>query len=160
MVRTHEACGVGGIGPDLSIDLDQTLHNNRENLLSSQGVFQPVSEENGEGQGFTEFVRTGGGTGGLCNASIQFQLEHCALHAVQINAIDAHKFRSTCRASMRKERQGVSSAFWVLEPRERTGVCERNVETVEQRFSRSYGWRVIHRTPAASILSEVLQREI
>ena len=69
MVRTHEACGVGGIGPDLSIDLDQTLHNNRENLLAGQRIFQTVAEKDCERQRFSQFVRTRRWAGSLADVA-------------------------------------------------------------------------------------------
>ena len=63
--RTHEAGGVGGVSPDLAIDLDQALHDNRGHLLAGQSIFETVAEEDGEGKAFAELVGTGRGAGGL-----------------------------------------------------------------------------------------------
>lgn len=60
MVLTLETSRVCNIGPDLSVNLNQTLIDNRSNLPSRQGVLQPVAEEDGEREGFTEFVGTRG----------------------------------------------------------------------------------------------------
>ena len=64
-MRTHEASGVGRVGPDLAIDLDQALHDNREDLLAGQGIFQPVTEEDGKRKAFPELVGTRGGARSL-----------------------------------------------------------------------------------------------
>ena len=63
---------VCGIGPNLSVDLDQALRNNGSNLAASQGILKPVAEEDGEGEGFTELVGTRRGTGGLYKAKSRF----------------------------------------------------------------------------------------
>lgn len=72
---THEARGVGGVSPDLAIDLDQALLDNRSDLLASERVLQPVTEEDREGEGFAELVGTGGGTGSLQDGELR--LEGC-----------------------------------------------------------------------------------
>ncbi|MDN8904694.1 hypothetical protein Q0O86_14030, partial [Staphylococcus aureus] len=51
--RTHETGRVGLVGSDLSIALDESLLNDRGNLLSGKGVLQSVSEEDGEGEGLS-----------------------------------------------------------------------------------------------------------
>ncbi len=65
---THEARGVGRVSPDLAVDLDQALHDNRRNLTASQSILEAVAEEDREGEGFTELVGTGGRAGGLDDA--------------------------------------------------------------------------------------------
>ena len=70
---THEARGVGRVGPDLGVDLDQALHDNRQNLLAGQSILEAVAEEDGEGEGFTELVGTGGRAGGLRTSILAFR---------------------------------------------------------------------------------------
>ena len=67
----HEASGVGRVSPDLAIDLDQALHDNRRDLLARKSILEAVAEENGEGKGFTELVGTGGGAGSLLTEQLQ-----------------------------------------------------------------------------------------
>jgi len=54
----HEASGIGGIGPDFPIDLDQALVDDCNDLTSSQSILQPVAEEDRKGKGFTKLVGT------------------------------------------------------------------------------------------------------
>lgn len=63
--RTLEASGVGGVGPDLGVNLDKALHDNREDLLAGQRIFEAVTEEDGEGEGFPQLVWAGRGAGCL-----------------------------------------------------------------------------------------------
>ena len=55
-LRTHEASGVGGVGPDLAIDLDQALHDNRQDFLAGQGILQPVTKKDRERKRLPELV--------------------------------------------------------------------------------------------------------
>lgn len=64
---THEASGVGRVSSNFIVDLDQSLLDNSSNLASSQSVLQPVAEEDGKWERFTELVGTGGRTGSLSN---------------------------------------------------------------------------------------------
>jgi hypothetical protein len=48
--RTHETCRKRIISADLAVHLDQALLNNRGNFAASQGILQPVAEENGKGE--------------------------------------------------------------------------------------------------------------
>jgi len=57
----HEAGGVGGIGADLAIDLDEALHHDHGDLLASDSILQSVSEEDNQRQAVASLVRTGGG---------------------------------------------------------------------------------------------------
>ena len=61
----HETGGVSLVGPDLAIDLDGPLGHDGGNLTTGQGVLETVSEEDGEGERFTELVRTGRRSGSL-----------------------------------------------------------------------------------------------
>jgi len=63
-----ETGGVGGVGTDLSVDLDQTLGNDSSNLTSSQRVLQSVAEEDVKGQTFAKLVRTRGWAGSVSSA--------------------------------------------------------------------------------------------
>lgn len=67
-LRTLESSRVGLISPDLSIDLDQALLDNSSDFPAGERIFQPVTEEDGKGETFPEFVGTGGGTGGLSSS--------------------------------------------------------------------------------------------
>lgn len=42
----HETSGVGGVGADLAVDLDQTLHHDGLDLATVQGVLETVNERN------------------------------------------------------------------------------------------------------------------
>lgn len=83
----HETSGEGGVGADLAVDLDQTLHHDGLDLTTVESVLQtirelvpvirntsdteyasgvqivPVADEDNQGQAVTELVRTGGGLG-------------------------------------------------------------------------------------------------
>lgn len=83
----HETSGEGGVGADLAVNLDQTLHHDGLDLTTVESVLQtirtlvpvitnmsdieyasgvqivPVADEDNQGQAVTELVRTGGGLG-------------------------------------------------------------------------------------------------
>lgn len=42
----HESSGVGGVGADLAVDLDQTLHHDGLDLATVQGVLETINERN------------------------------------------------------------------------------------------------------------------
>lgn len=42
----HESSGVGGVGADLAVNLDQTLHHDGLDLATVQGVLETVNERN------------------------------------------------------------------------------------------------------------------
>ena len=69
--RTHEASRVGLVGSDLSVDLDESLLNDRGDLSSSESVLQSVSEEDGEGERLSQLVRTGRRSGSLSVSSLR-----------------------------------------------------------------------------------------
>lgn len=58
---THEACGVGDVGADLAVNLDESLHADFLDLISSQSVLQPVPQEDDEGEALPQFVGASGG---------------------------------------------------------------------------------------------------
>lgn len=55
-----ETSGVIHISSDLAVNLDQTTHDNSQDFTTSQGVFQAVAEDEGQGQAFTQLVGTSG----------------------------------------------------------------------------------------------------
>ena len=69
-VLTHEACGVGRIGPDLVVDLDDALLDNDGDLTAGKGILETVAEEDGEREGLAQLVRTGRRTGSVSAAEL------------------------------------------------------------------------------------------
>jgi hypothetical protein len=61
----HESSGVGGIGTDLVVDLDETLHKDGLNLLTVESVLETVADQDDQRQALTELVGTGSGAGSL-----------------------------------------------------------------------------------------------
>lgn len=116
--RTHESSGEGLVGPDLSVDLDESLLNNSSNLLSGQGVLQSVSEEDGEGKGLSELVGTWRRSGCLRDVSVLLPLMcPCPSRGcVEKSSQNSRKYHRACPASMMKELRAFSSAFLVLVP--------------------------------------------
>jgi len=49
----HKSSGVSGVCPDLTIDFDESLVDDRDDFTTSQGILQTVTEEDGEGKGFS-----------------------------------------------------------------------------------------------------------
>jgi len=52
----HESSGVGGVGSDLSVDLDVSSQDDLLGFSSSESVLESVSQENGKGKAFSQFV--------------------------------------------------------------------------------------------------------
>lgn len=65
-----ETAWVGVVGADLAVDLDKTLGDNEGNLTAGQSVLELVAEEDREGKRFSEFVRTGRGSGSVGPAEL------------------------------------------------------------------------------------------
>ena len=61
----HEAGGVGDVGSDLAVDLDQALHEDGLGLAVVQGVLETVADEDDERKGIAGLVGTGRGLGGV-----------------------------------------------------------------------------------------------
>lgn len=61
----HEAGGVGHVGADLAVDLDQALHENRSGLTEVESILEAVADEHDQGHAVAELVRTGRGLGGV-----------------------------------------------------------------------------------------------
>jgi len=57
-----ETSGEGGVGSDLTVDLDVSLHKNDLGFTSVEGVLQSVSQQNVEGKTLSQFVGSSGGT--------------------------------------------------------------------------------------------------
>lgn len=56
----HEASWVGGIGADLSVDLDQALHDDGLGLASVKSILQAVTDEDDQWHAVAELVWTWG----------------------------------------------------------------------------------------------------
>lgn len=65
MALTHETSRIVGINANLSVHLNQALHDDFSNLTISQGILQSITQENNQRERFPEFVRTGGRPGGI-----------------------------------------------------------------------------------------------
>ena len=61
----HEASGEVGVGADLAVDLDETLHHDVGDLTAGERVFQTVAEEEHEREALTELVGASGCAGGV-----------------------------------------------------------------------------------------------
>lgn len=62
---THKTSRIIRIGANLSINLDQALHYDLSNLAISQGILQPITEEDNQRERFPEFVWTSRWPGGI-----------------------------------------------------------------------------------------------
>lgn len=56
---THESSGVVGVGADLAVNFDETLHDDLGHLRVRQGILEPVAEENDQGERLPQLVGTG-----------------------------------------------------------------------------------------------------
>ena len=61
----HEAGGVGHVGADLAVNLDQALHEDGLGLAVVEGVLEAVADEDNQRQAVAELVRTGRRLGGI-----------------------------------------------------------------------------------------------
>lgn len=59
----HEARGVGLVGADLAVHLDQALHQDGPRLAVVEGVLEAVADEDDEGHAVAELVGAGRGLG-------------------------------------------------------------------------------------------------
>lgn len=57
--HVHETGGVGGVGTDLAVDLDESLHDNRLGLARVKRILETVADEDDQGHAVAELVRTG-----------------------------------------------------------------------------------------------------
>jgi len=61
----HEAGGVGDIGADLAVNLDEALHEDGPRLAVVQGILKAVADEDNEGKALSLLVRAGRGLGSV-----------------------------------------------------------------------------------------------
>lgn len=61
----HEASGVGHVGADLAINLDETLHEDRSGLAVVERILEAIADEDDQGHALPELVRTGRRTGSI-----------------------------------------------------------------------------------------------
>jgi hypothetical protein len=56
--HTHEPSRVGLVSPDLAINQDMALHQDRNNLTVSQSILEPVPDDEDQGKALPGLVRT------------------------------------------------------------------------------------------------------
>ena len=66
----HVAGGVGHVGADLAIDLDEALHQDRLGLAVVERIFETVADEDDQGHAVAELVRTGRRLGSVSTAEL------------------------------------------------------------------------------------------
>lgn len=69
----HQSSRESRVGAHFAVDLDKTLHKDRLDFASIEGVLQTISEEDDEGQRIAELVRTGRSLGGVCTLNTPSQ---------------------------------------------------------------------------------------
>jgi len=57
----HETGGIGHVGADLAVDLNQALHKNGLGLAVIERIFESIAHENNEWHAVAELMRTGRG---------------------------------------------------------------------------------------------------
>lgn len=76
----HEPSGVGDVGADLAVDLDEALHHDGLGLTAVEGILQPVADEDDERHAVAKLVGTGRrlgsvGTGQLVQEPVRRRAE-------------------------------------------------------------------------------------
>jgi hypothetical protein len=66
----HETGRIGRVGAHFSIDFNEALVHDCDDLAPGQSILEPVSEKNRKGKGFAESVRTGGWAGSVGAAQL------------------------------------------------------------------------------------------
>ena len=61
----HEAGGVGDVGADLAVDLDEALHHDGLGLAVVERILEAVADEDDQGHAVAELVRTSRGAGSI-----------------------------------------------------------------------------------------------
>ena len=56
--HTHKASRISNVSPDLSINLDESLHDNRLGFLVGEGISQTVADKDNQRKTFAGLVRT------------------------------------------------------------------------------------------------------
>lgn len=62
---THKTSRIVGINANLSIHLNQALHDDLSNFAISQGILQSITQKDNQRKWFPKFVRTRGRSGGV-----------------------------------------------------------------------------------------------
>jgi hypothetical protein len=132
----HEAGREDRISTDLTVNSNETLHQDQGNLTAGQGVLESVAEKDHQGQALTELVGSRAGTRSLYiythtlrqsrnqqNGSVELNhqykhgpsplanqrnkiFQHRAHSSALTKRIAVQRLRSTCRASSAEERSG------------------------------------------------------
>mmetsp|Transcript_12909 Transcript_12909/g.35173 ORF Transcript_12909/g.35173 Transcript_12909/m.35173 type:complete len:201 (-) Transcript_12909:114-716(-) len=76
----HEASGVGGVGADLAIHLDQALLQDLHDLLVGEGVLETVPQHEQQWQALAQLVGPGGRLGGENTPKL---VQHPVLRGIQ-----------------------------------------------------------------------------
>jgi hypothetical protein len=105
----HQSRGESGVSADLSIDLDEALHEDGIDLAGVESVLQTVAEEDDQRQRVAELVRTGGGLGsiGTWNVSV-FEVAMSSFvaapiaRAVRRSNIPDSLSKSQCEGALRR----------------------------------------------------------
>lgn len=63
--NVHETSGVGGVSSDLTINLNESLHDNGLDFTTVKSIFQTVSKEDNERKRLSKLVGTGGRSGSI-----------------------------------------------------------------------------------------------
>lgn len=61
-LQTHETSRVVGIRTDLSVDFNESLHDDLGNLVVVQGILETIAEENNHWKRFPQLVGTSAGS--------------------------------------------------------------------------------------------------
>lgn len=139
---THEASGVGLVGADLAVDLDEALLEDSSNLLAGKSVLETVTEEDGQGKRLAELVGTGRGAGSVGAAELVEEPRRGSCKALEVLLRTATLFMLA--ASLHGK--FLPSKFWFrrVETKKSTRVAERDGIDISQpdRCCRRDGHRV------------------
>ena len=102
----HETGREGAVGADLAVDLDQTLHDNRLDLLSVKRILETVAEEDDQRQRVAELVRTGGGLRSVgtwkLSVLLFFEIAHLRAMRLRTSSIPDSLSRSQWLGALRR----------------------------------------------------------
>lgn len=118
----HEASGVGLVGADLAVDLDQALLQDGLGLAVVQGILEAVADEDDEGHAVAQLVRTGRGLGGVGAGELVEQPVRGGTKALlvllageQVSVVILLGGCSRAIAASGKSRTALSQPQWLLE---------------------------------------------
>ena len=98
----HEAGGVGGVGADFAVNLDEALHEDGLGLAGVEGIFEAIAEEDDQGHAVTELVRTRGSLGSIGTWEKVNCLPPLLISAeISVNIPDSLS-RSQCEGALRR----------------------------------------------------------